>query len=621
MPGPVPGIIVCMICRETKGVFSRYYLSGLGLACVLAASTASSAALAASAPGTANPVQAAPSASAAFAALLDEEWQYQLHSSPELATTIGDYRYNSQWTDYSLEQIARDKVTTTWFLKRFEAVNPAALTEQEQISRAMMIRQLQDKLDGFALKTYELPIDQVQGVQLMLPGFVSSIPFETAAQYQDYLDRLHALPTVLAQLKVLAQQGVKDGLVPPRYLLEKVVTQLEQVAEPAGVKNVFGQPVETFPKGIPHAQQVRLKQAILKAVDTEVRPAFASFAQFVKMDYVPHGREHEGIWSLPNGDALYRYAIRVQTTSPMAPEDIHQLGLQQVSKIEGQMTDIAHKLGFADLAALRASVAHDPKLYAKSREEILEKYRGYIAQMWPALPRIFNKIPTTKLEVRSVEAYREADAAGAEYHQGTPDGSRPGIVFVNTGDYDKRDLYTIEDTAYHEGVPGHHFQISLAQAMPLPAFRQQGAYNSYVEGWALYAEGLGKELGFYQDLYSDYGRLNGALLRADRLVLDTGVHYKHWTRQQMSDFFHAHPPTSEPDMQAETDRYVAWPGQALGYMLGQQTILKLREKARTELGDKFDIKAFHDVILGNGAMPLDLMSDLVEKWIAKTKAS
>lgn len=599
-------------------VFPRYRLAGLGLACVLASSTA----LAASAPEKATQATpAAASASAAFAALLDEEWQYQLRSSPELATTIGDYRYNKAWTDYSLEQIARDKVTASWFLKRFESVDPATLNGQEQISRAMMIRQLQDKLDGIKLKTYEMPIDQVQGVQLMLPGFVSSIPFETADQYQDYLDRLHALPTVLAQLKVLAQQGMKDGLVPPRYLLEKVVTQLQQVAQPAGVKNVFGQPVESFPKGITHAQQARLKQAILKAVDTEVRPAFASFAQFVKTDYVPHGRENEGIWSLPNGDALYRYAIRVQTTSPMAPEEIHQLGLKQVSLIEGQMTDIAHKLGFADLAALRASVDHDPKLYAKSREEILGKYRAYIAQMWPALPRIFNKIPKTKLEVRSVEAYREADAAGAEYHQGTPDGSRPGIVFVNTGDYDKRDLYTIEDTAYHEGVPGHHFQISLAQDMPLPAFRQQGAYNSYVEGWALYAEGLGKELGFYQDLYSDYGRLNGALLRADRLVLDTGVHYKHWTRQQMSDFFHAHPPTSEPDMQAETDRYVAWPGQALGYMLGQQTILRLREKAKTELGTKFDIKAFHDVILGNGAMPLDLMSDLVDQWIAKIKAS
>lgn len=607
-----------MIGMENFAMFLRYGLAGLLLVCAQAGGVALAA------PGAGISTQVAPavaSGSRAFAALLDEEWQYQLRTSPELATTIGDYRYNRFWTDYSLEQVSKDSVTSAWFLKRFQAVDPAALTEQEQISRAMMIRQLQDKLEGIKLKTYEMPIDQVQGVQLMLPGFVSSISFDTAAQYQDYLARLHALPTVLAQLKALAQQGMKDGLVPPRYLLEKVVTQLQQVAEPAGVKNVFGQPVETFSKGISPAQQMQLRQSILKAVDTEVRPAFAAFAEFVKTDYVPHGREHEGVWSLPNGNAIYRYDIRAQTTSSMTPEEIHQLGLKQVNLIEGQMTAIAHKLGFADLAALRASVDHDPKLYAHSREEILNKYRAAIAQMWPAVPKIFNRIPKTRLEVRSVESYREADAAGAEYHQGTPDGSRPGIVFVNTGDYTKRDLYTIEDTAYHEGVPGHHFQISLAQDLPLPAFRQQGAYNSYIEGWALYAEGLGKELGFYQDLYSDYGRLNGALLRADRLVLDTGVHYKHWTRQQMSDFFHAHPPTSEPDMQAETDRYVAWPGQALGYMLGQQTILQLREQARTELGDKFDIKAFHDVILENGAMPLDLMSEQVKGWIAKTKGS
>ncbi|EHH67537.1 DUF885 domain-containing protein [Gluconobacter morbifer] len=603
---------------ENFTVFLRYGLVTLLLVCA----QTGSAALAAPGPETVTqPVPAAASGSQAFAALLDEEWQYQLRTSPELATTIGDYRYNRFWTNYSLEQVSRDAMTSAEFLKRFQAVDPATLTEQEQISRAMMIRQLQDKLEGIRLKTYEMPIDQVQGVQLMLPGFVSSIPFDTAAQYQDYLVRLHALPTVLAQLRTLAQQGIKDGLVPPRYLLEKVVAQLEQVAAPAGVKNVFGQPVETFPKGISPAQQRKLQQVTLKVVDTEVRPAFAAFAQFVKTDYAPHGRKHEGIWSLPNGDAIYRYDIRAQTTSSMTPEEIHQLGLKQVNLIEGQMTTIAHKLGFADLTALRTSVDHDPKLYAHSREEILDRYRAAIAQMWPALPRIFNRIPKTRLEVRSVETYREADAAGAEYHQGTPDGSRPGIVFVNTGDYAKRDLYTIEDTAYHEGVPGHHFQISLAQDLPLPAFRQQGAYNSYIEGWALYAEGLGKELGFYQDLYSDYGRLNGALLRADRLVLDTGVHYKHWTRQQMSDFFHAHSPTSEPDMQAETDRYVAWPGQALGYMLGQQTILKLREHARTELGNKFDIKAFHDVILGNGAMPLDLMSERVESWIAKIRAS
>ncbi|AOX20804.1 DUF885 domain-containing protein [Kozakia baliensis] len=555
-----------------------------------------------------------------FDELLNEQWQYQLRETPDLATTIGDTRYNDRWSDYSLQHVQETRTAVTDFLKRFRAVNPLLLDDQRKISRAMMIDRLKMRLKGILLKTYEMPVDQVEGIQLFFPGFVSSIPFETTKNYEDYLARLHALPAALTQITAVLRQGEKDGLMPPRYLLEKSAEQTRQIAEPMGENNVFGQPVLHFPGTISVAERARLHDVILQAVDKEVRPAYAQFAQFLKTEYAPKGRSQEGIWALPNGTALYRYDVRLQTTSRMAPVQIHQLGLEQVARIEREMTEIAHKLGFADLAALRASVDHDPKLYAHSRDEIVEKYRGYIAQMWPQLPRLFNHIPKTKLEVRPVEQYREADAPGAEYHQGTPDGARPGIVFVNTGDYAKRDLYTIEDTAYHEGVPGHHFQISTAQILPLPPFRQQGDYNAYIEGWALYAEGLGKELGFYQNAYSDYGRLNGELLRADRLVLDTGVHDKHWTRAQMIAFFHAHPPTNEPDMQAETDRYIAWPGQALGYMLGQQTILKLRAHAQKELGAKFDIRAFHDIVLSGGAMPLDMLSMRVEEWIKKTKA-
>lgn len=556
---------------------------------------------------------------AAFDRLLDAQWQYTLRNSPELATSIGDYRYNDRWTDYSLAHIRASVSDLTRFLKKFQAFDPASLDEQRRISRAMMIQQLEDDLEGIRLRTYEMPIDQMNGVQLQLPGFVSSIPFATTRQYEDYLARLRAVPRVIAQTIALARQGEKDGLMPPRFLLEKAEKQIEQIAAPAGEKSPFGEPVTQFPASVPQADRARLRKEIVAAIDHDVRPAYRRLAAFMKQGYIAHGRTEEGVWALPGGDALYRYDIRTLTTTTMSPSEIHALGLAQVARIEAQMTEIAHRLGFSDLAALRDSVAKDPKLYATSRAQIVDLYRHYIDQMWPALTKDFDRIPTTKLEVRPVERYREAEAAGAEYHQGTPDGSRPGIVFVNTGDFAKRDLYTIEDTAYHEGVPGHHFQISTAQSLPLPPFRQQGFYNAYIEGWALYAEGLGKELGFYKDLYSDYGRLNGELLRADRLVLDTGVHDLHWTRQQMIDFFHAHPPTSEPDMQAETDRYIAWPAQALGYMLGQQTILRLREKAKTALGDRFDIRKFHDVILSGGAMPLTLLGDRVDAWIAAVK--
>lgn len=587
---------------------SRLALMGLG--CLLASTTA----LAAPAASSDN------RAAAAFDRLLDEEWQYQLKNAPELATSIGDYRYNDRWSDLSLAHIQGSVPVLAGFLKKFEAIAPASLDDQRQISRAMIIQQIQDTLEGIRLKTYEMPIDQMNGAQLQYPGFVSSIPFNTTRQYEDYLARLRAIPKAIDQVIALARLGETDGLMPPRFLLEKAEQQVEQIAAPAGEKSPFGEPVTRFPAAVPAADQARLRKAILTAIDHDVRPAYQRLATFMKQGYTAHGRTQDGVWALPGGDALYRYDIRTLTTTTMPPKEIHQLGLDQVAKIEGEMGEIAHKLGFADLAALRASVARDPKLYATSREQIIDLYRKYIAQMEPALRRDFDRIPTTKLEVRPVERYREAEAAGAEYHQGTPDGSRPGIVFVNTGDYAKRDIYTIEDTAYHEGVPGHHFQISTAQSLPLPPFRQQGFYNAYIEGWALYAEGLGKEMGFYKDLYSDYGRLNGELLRADRLVLDTGVHDLHWTRAQMLAFFHAHPPTSEPDMQAETDRYIAWPGQALGYMLGQQTILRLREKAKTELGPKFDIRKFHDVVLSGGALPLNLLADRVDAWISQVKA-
>ncbi|WP_438381183.1 DUF885 domain-containing protein [Asaia sp. BMEF1] len=587
-------------------------LALLGFGCLLGATTALASPAWAAAPDS--------KAATAFDKLLDDEWQYQLKNAPELATSIGDYRYNDRWSDLSLAHIKGSVPVLTGYLKRFEAIAPSSLDDQRQISRAMIIQQLQDTLEGIRLKTYEMPIDQMNGAQLQYPGFVSSIPFDTTKHYEDYLARLRAIPTAIDQVIALARLGEKDGLMQPRFLLEKAEQQVEQIAAPEGEKSPFGEPVTKFPASVPAADQARLRKAIVAAIDHDVRPAYERLAAFMKQGYAAYGRAQEGVWALPGGDALYRYDIRTLTTTTMTPKEIHQLGLDQVARIEGEMVEIAHKLGFADLAALRASVAKDPKLYATSREQIIDLYRKDIAQMEPALTRDFDKIPTTKLEVRPVERYREAEAAGAEYHQGTPDGSRPGIVFVNTGDYAKRDLYTIEDTAYHEGVPGHHFQISTAQSLPLPPFRQQGFYNAYIEGWALYAEGLGKELGFYKDLYSDYGRLNGELLRADRLVLDTGVHDLHWTRAQMLEFFHAHSPTSEPDMQAETDRYIAWPGQALGYMLGQQTILRLREKAKTELGSKFDIRKFHDVVLSGGALPLNLLADRVDAWIKEVKA-
>lgn len=565
--------------------------------------------------------QAAGDPAAAFDALVAQRWEYQLKESPELATTIGDYRYNNRWTDYSLAHVADDQKFTADFLKRFQAVDVSKLDEQRRLSQAMAVSELKDHLEAIRLKNYEMPLDQLGGVQLQLPGFVPTIPFDSTQHYEDYLARLKAIPGIVDQLIAASRKGMADGLMQPRYLLEKVAVQAQQIADPAGEANVFGQPAAAIPDSVPAQDKARLKAAILAAVDNDVRPAYRKLAEFVAKDYAPHGRTQEGIWSLPDGDARYRFAIHTQTTTDLDPKRIHQIGLDEVRRIEGDMTAIAHQLGFADLPAFRAAVVKDPKRYATSREQILDGYRHYIAGMQPELPKLFGHLPTTALYVQAVETYREKDAAGAEYHQGTPDGKRPGVVFVNTGDFAQRTLYTIEDTAYHEGVPGHHLQISIAQSLPLPPFRQQAGYNAYIEGWALYAERLAKEAGFYKDPYNDYGRLSGDLLRADRLVLDTGVHALHWNRKQMIDFFHAHPAEDEPSIQAETDRYIAWPGQALGYKLGQLKFLELRQRAEKALGPAFDIRAFHDEMLSGGAMPLDLLDKRTDAWIATVKAS
>ncbi|MGB3269803.1 MAG: DUF885 family protein [Rhodanobacter sp.] len=578
------------------------------------------------------PLQAAPAAQSiakgdvasrvqALNALLDEQWQYTLKNSPEFATALGDLRYNDHWSDVSLAHVRADHQATQDFLKRFEAIDTTGFPDSDKLNQQLMVRQLKDALRSYDLKLYEMPLDQMSGVHIALAGFVSSIPFNSTREYDDYLARLKAVPKLFDQVTAVARQGMADKMMPPKYLLEKVVKQIASIEQPGGMDSVFAEPLKHFPKSVSAADQKRLHDAILAAIDHDVRPAYAKLGKFVAEDYAPHGRSQPGVWDLPNGEAIYRFQVEQMTTTSETPQQIHEIGLAEVKRIEGEMTKIAHSQGFKDLASFRASLKTNPKTHATSREDILDRYRGYIAGMEPELPKLFGLLPKTRVVVKPVEKFREKEAAAAEYHPGTPDGSRPGQIFVNTGDFANRSVLTIESTAYHEGIPGHHLQLSIAQTLPkLPPFRQQAGYTAYIEGWALYAEQLGKEVGFYKDPLSDYGRLSDELLRADRLVLDTGVHYKHWTRQQMVDFFHAHSSEDEPDVQAETDRYITWPGQALAYKTGELKILELRARAEKALGDQFDIRAFHDEILSGGALPLDVLEDRVNDWIAAVKA-
>jgi len=576
-------------------------------------------------------VQAAPAAQTAptdvasrvagLNALLAEQWQHQLETSPEFATTLGDLRYNSQWSDASLAHAEREYKIDVDFIHRFRAIDTTGFSDSDALNQQLMVRQLHDSLHSHDLKLDEMPLDQMGGAHIALAGFVSSIPFDNTKEYDDYLIRLKAVPKLFDQVTEVARQGLRDKMMPPKYVLEKVVVQIDSIEKSAGMDSVFAEPLKHFPTSVSAADQKRLHDAILAAIDNDVRPAYKKLGEFVAKDYAPHGRADPGVWSLPNGDAIYRFDVEQMTTTEETPEQIHALGLAEVKRIEGEMTTIAKSQGFADLASFRASLKTNPKTHATSREDILNRYRNYLAQMQPQLPKFFGLLPKTKVVVVPVETFREKEAAAAEYHQGTPDGSRPGQIFVNTGDFANRSVLTIESTSYHEGIPGHHLQISIAQTLPaLPPFRQQAGYTAYIEGWALYAEQLGKDIGFYQDPLSNYGRLSDELLRADRLVLDTGVHDKHWTRQQMVDFFHAHSSEDEPDVQAETDRYITWPGQALAYKTGELKILELRERAKKELGSQFDIRAFHDEILNGGALPLDVLETRVNAWIAAVKS-
>lgn len=556
----------------------------------------------------------------AFENLLAEHWEYTLSHNPEFASILGDRRWNDKISDFSQEAIEGELADTRKFLERFEATNTTGFPEQEDLTKTLLVRRFRETLQDAQFKNWQMPVSQISGIHLDAPQLVSLYPFETVKDYEDYASRLRQLPRLLDQTVIQMRKGMAEGLMPPKFLLTKVVSQADAIAKQKPEETPFAVPLTKMPKDFSEADRSRLREAVLSGIRESVLPSYAKFARFVEGEYAPRGRSEPGMWFLPDGEARYAAAVRRQTTTDLTPDQIHRIGLEQVAALEGEMRVVARRLGFKDLASLNASIEKDPKRRARSREEILELYRRYIGQMKPQLPRLFGRLPKADVVVAPVEEFREKEASGAQYDQGTPDGSRSGLIKVNTGDPQSRKTITIESTAYHEGVPGHHLQVAIAQELEeLPPVRRQIGYTAFVEGWALYSERLGKEVGFYQDPYSDYGRLQDEMLRAIRLVVDTGFHHKKWTRQQVVDYFHAHSAVDEVDVQSETDRYISLPGQALAYKLGQLKILELRDRAKRELGSRFDIRAFHDTVLGAGALPLDVLETRVMAWVAAEK--
>ena len=555
-------------------------------------------------------------------ALIAEQWEYSMRTAPEWASSLGDKCYDDRWSDYSEAFAHADLDAVRGFATRLEAIDTTAFPEQEQLDKTLLLRTLKLQLDGARFESWLMPVTQLGGPHVDLPQIATSLAFDTVKDYDDYLARLRAVPKVLDQGTAAMRAGVAKGLIPPKILLGMVATQTDAVAAAAPSDSPFALPLAKFPAGVPEAERARIRTAVLAAIRDDITPAYHRFAAFVRTEYEPRGRAEIGEWSLPLGAARYAFDIQQSTTTTMTADEIHALGLREVARIEAEMIGVARKLGYADLPAFAAAMTTDPARHFHSRDEVLARYRGYLDQIYPKLPAVFGKLPKGTLEVVPIEEFREAGAPGANYESGAPDGSRPGRVHINTGGFATRATQTVETTAYHEGVPGHHLQLTIAQEITgLPPFRQHYFVNAYVEGWALYAERLGEELGGYQDPYSYYGHLQDEMLRAIRLVVDTGLHAKHWTRQQAVDFFHAHSTSDEVEVQSETDRYIAIPGQALGYKLGQLRILALRDKAKQALGARFDLRAFHDTILGAGALPLDVLEARVDAWIAVTTAA
>ncbi len=546
--------------------------------------------------------------------LFDEFYETGLKNSPERATAVGDYRYNELLGQYSLAEIARQHAEADTFLKRLQAIPTDGMGDNDLLSHQLLERQLQREDVNYSLKNYEMPVNQQNGIHTRLadlPLSCRSIPCSTTRITSPGSTKSRAC----SSRRPRCCDRVKRTVSCRRRSCSR---NFPLSATAIIAANPFLRPTKKFPAEFSEQDKKRLTDEITKAANDDVFPAYKKFAEFLRTDYDPKGRTELSIESLPDGKRRYAEAVKMMTTTNFTPAEVHEIGLKEVARITAEMTKLAQAQGYKDLASFREAINKDPKWKPQSEQQIVDDFSKYIHQMEPKLPELFGLLPKSPVTVEPIPDFAKAEST--HYVPGTPDGKRAGRVVVAVADPTKRTLVLDEAVAYHEGVPGHHLQISIAQTMEgLPKFRLHGFYSAYTEGWALYAEELGKEIGFYQDPVSDYGRLNSELFRAVRLVVDTGIHDKNWSREKVIDYMHAND-VNDALAQTETDRYIAWPGQALAYKMGQLMIRKLRDAAKAQLGPKFDIKAFHDEILNGGAMPLDLLQERIERWI-KEQAS
>ena len=553
--------------------------------------------------------------------LFEEDWQWGLEQYPESATLLGDNRYNDRLTDLSFEAIERRKVHERQMLDRIKKIDRSQFVGQDVISYDLFLRDKQLDVEGERWPTELAPLNQMEGPQLTFPQLADSTPFRNARDYESYLARLSAFPGLIDQMIALMTRGIEKKWIPPAVPLRSVPSQLEgQIVDDPASSPLF-KPFEHLPAEVSAGDQARLAVEGRRRIAENVMPALKKLDAFLKDTYLPHCRVEIAANSLPDGEAYYSYAARRQTTTNLTPRQIHDIGTQEVARIRKEMEAVLQQVGFkGSFAEFITFLRSDPRFYFTRAEDLVTAYRDISKRADARLPELFAELPRNPYGVREIPAYEAPAQTTAYYQPGAPDGSRAGYYWVNTYKLETRPKYEMEALSLHEAVPGHHLQISRAQELKgLPEFRRNAGYTAYVEGWGLYAESLGTEMGFYADPYSKFGQLTYEMWRACRLVVDTGMHQFGWSRRQAIDLMKENTAKTENDIVVEVDRYIVWPGQALAYKIGELKIKELKARARRELKERFDVRRFHNALLDDGPLPLELLEKRIGDWISEQR--
>jgi len=546
-----------------------------------------------------------------------------LREDPLLATQAGDRRYNDRLPSVSLADIERRAAADRKFLAQLEAIDRAQLNRQDQINYDVFSRLRSDGLREYELRAYLMPITNREGFHIFFADLPKQTPLDTLDDYENYLARLNAFPRYTDQHIELLREAVKQGYTLPAVVLRGFEKPIESQIVDDPTRSVLYEPFEKYADRVPESDRARLAEAGRKAIAEQVVPAYRTFLKFMSEEYVPKARTQPGASALPNGREFYRHRVRQFTTLDLTPEAVHETGLAEVKRIRGEMEELMREIGFqGGFAEFVQKLRTDPKFYAETPEELLQATSLVLKRMDGELPRLFKRLPRVPYGIREVPDYIAPITTTAYYMPSSGDGSRAGFYYVNTYDLKSRPLYEIEALSLHEAVPGHHLQIALQQELDnLPPFRRFAGFTAFVEGWGLYSERLGLEVGFYTDPYQNFGRLSYEMWRACRLVVDTGIHYLGWTREQAIQFMADNSAMTLLNITNEVDRYIAWPGQALAYKTGELKIRQLRAEAEETLGAKFDVREFHDVVLRDGAVPLDVLEVNVRAYIDAASAA